>query len=347
MSTRKNHKKGGESISKKSASVKSIKKSPSKSAKKTNDLNPDKRHYYIVLGLGCTSTKKKDIDSWIKAVQMNVPGDIPIKNIHYVCHKMSSAINAINKVCVGKEIQIPLPLKLNKNTFLAKLLQEMIDLLQDGNEIYAYGISFGGAILNRLAEEMNKVQIESKMMNRLHIATFGSIYISLQENVKKINIMNYIALGDVAIKCNRLVVPSVWNPITPLVKIMNRKFIEVKNDDNIYNFIYLEYYNDPDPLQQTPEKQHFYRKTLSNITWLNLFENNDKEKPIYNNKIKPGLLIGNKQEWNIHNSYLHFIYYLMNRQTNTITNREYDDWNKVGKIIKDTNDIYSDKIFNR
>lgn len=88
----------------------------------------------------------------------------------------------------------------NKNkTIIDRHLENINKLEQENNynKIFIYGFSYGGGLANCIAEKLNNESIATK----IHISTFGSIYIpsdkgeSTQSNI---DIINYLAIGDIA-----------------------------------------------------------------------------------------------------------------------------------------------------
>lgn len=88
----------------------------------------------------------------------------------------------------------------NKNkTIINRHLENINKLEQENNynKIFIYGFSYGGGLANCIAEKLNNESIATK----IHISTFGSIYIpsdkgeSTQSNI---DIINYLAIGDIA-----------------------------------------------------------------------------------------------------------------------------------------------------
>jgi hypothetical protein len=99
-----------------------------------------------------------------------------------------------------------MPLK--ESNFVHNLADEITADLSNTayKNVLVLGHSFGGAIVNRVAEifNANYSQTRSVIYNKLSMVTFGSIYIPDYNNIDKINIINYLSNSDVAIKCNKI-----------------------------------------------------------------------------------------------------------------------------------------------
>jgi hypothetical protein len=160
---------------------------------------------YFVAGTGCDMLLygKKESDFFSNII---TGYGVPSENFKYKCHKFSSAVKAITQTFFQG-----MPLK--DSNFVNNLTREIYDDLKD-NHVVVFGHSFGGAIVNRVAEVMsNRLILEEKnkdpdVVNRIHrlsMVGLGSIYIPHGETQEGINILNYVSSSDVAIKNNRIV----------------------------------------------------------------------------------------------------------------------------------------------
>lgn len=98
--------------------------------------------------------------------------------------------------------------------FVQEVLDEIKDYMKQDVRIILIGHSYGGAVVSRVAEHLNKsIKKSTNSDNKLQVATFGSIYISEKRKVKNINILNYMFTKDVVLKINGLRQPKQVNNI--------------------------------------------------------------------------------------------------------------------------------------
>jgi hypothetical protein len=220
---------------------------------------------YFVYGMGCNQQlKPEDIKNirnnfsknWLKIR----PNQLKIK-----CHKTTSALRAIMHTLTGTK-----PIS-ETSQFLQDLKAEMKADLAAGKQILAVGHSFGGAIIGRTAMELHN-DPDVKNIKALKMMTFGSIFIPEPESVSKINITHYLAIGDVAMRCNGKRHPEDFHTTDQHYEIAFNspnneiEYIKIKDDANDKNIKWIDFYN------------------------------NDSHEPIY----EKGILT----EWQIHNSYM-------------------------------------------
>ena len=86
------------------------------------------------------------------------------------------------------------------NIFLQQMYNQINDLLNNENEVYIIGHSYGGSIASRLAMLLNN----HKYANKLHIATTGSIYLIGKKEVNNIDFNQYMMPNDFALKCTNI-----------------------------------------------------------------------------------------------------------------------------------------------
>ena len=151
--------------------------------------------WYFVSGLGCDlrRNEEREIINWISNET-----NIPEEKVKFRCHKSSSALK-----CIAKTYLTMIPLKDSK--FVNKLVNEITEDINksDIKSVVIFSHSFGGAMVNKVAEILNVS--ENININKLNIATFGSIYLAPEENIYNLNMFNYLSISDVAIKCNQVV----------------------------------------------------------------------------------------------------------------------------------------------
>jgi hypothetical protein len=152
----------------------------------------EKYHIYYILGLG---NKEDDTLFQEYNILYYCNDDHLIKKVHIIVNSnpLSIVKNIVKTVCFMK----PTP-----NT---KIVAEIRDLLVKKEKVLVVGHSYGGAVAGCVAEEFNKLnKLDKDLLKNLQIATFGSIYISPNNNVSNINFKQYMMTNDIALKCNKL-----------------------------------------------------------------------------------------------------------------------------------------------
>jgi esterase/lipase len=129
--------------------------------------NKSKILVYISFGLGCGGNTKNKISKSTK---------IDPKNIIILCHKTSSALKTIGQIYTGFD---PLAASNYVDAYTRSIISNSIIYEQ----IFVFGFSFGGAIVNRVAEELNKNSLINNVKSKIFMATFGSIYIPNDKGV--------------------------------------------------------------------------------------------------------------------------------------------------------------------
>lgn len=153
--------------------------------------------YYIFGADGAASIENEELKkNIIKTVSLNK------KNVEFVYNKneISEVLPNICRVCFTKT-QKPLP----NSMFLKELVEKIIQDAKSFDKILIFGTCYGGAIANRIAEELQLKSTENtilpKNLSKILIATFGSIYIANSDDISSINILNYLGIGDISQKC--------------------------------------------------------------------------------------------------------------------------------------------------
>lgn len=152
--------------------------------------------------------------------------NIPYENIHIKCYKQSY-INIV-KSYIGFT-----PLKVNrfKNSEITESLYEEILVLSAESEVIVIGHSYGGAIINRVALLMHQ-RLPIPPTN-VYFLAFGSIYIPRKRYEPfNVNLINYLSLGDVALKTNWLRAPKF---VDLKVALLNRDLTKWKRLKNRFS----------------------------------------------------------------------------------------------------------------
>lgn len=300
-----------------------------------NDPIKGKTLVYFVFGLGCDQL---DLDKEKKIFSRNT--GIDESNMILLCHKNSSAIKSIGKTYFNL-------CPLYDSDFIKKFTASIIANVKDYDKILIYGHSFGGAIVNRVAEELNK-QEDKSFYNKIYMAAFGSIYIPEKMSKQEgINIINYLARGDVVRKCGNNYAKEIDN--WEIDKFKNKKIVKIveiveidKAIRNKVSYVTLIY----DKIENSNIyginfcETHLCDK-LTDIKELNM--QTGLQKYIQTGKKKHILsgigasIFGSKTQWFNHTRYFDLIFEFIKQKTNDI---EYV--NK--KIDKDKIIPYTDNI---
>jgi hypothetical protein len=156
---------------------------------------------YYIFGAGCSMIGNNEYGSCLSY-------DIPAGVYTTRCPPDNSALAAILKLWFGNQIpftgQLFVPLV--DDPFFIELLDEIMNLIKNNKKLLIQGHSFGGAILNRIAIDINRnyknEEITKEQINNITFKTMGSIFIPNISLIQDINIENYLFLGDVAQRLN-------------------------------------------------------------------------------------------------------------------------------------------------
>ena len=266
---------------------------------------------FVIFGLGCSGDKRKELPL------KDYNGKIRYKKIFRKCYEHKSikpvlltigdrSINPFNfpHRNFSKEIRDTKSrtktksrksLKIKKDEDSIKQEKETESLLQKVKKrlmrnkdetkhvnVYVFGHSYGGLILNRLCEELQKIadtDPEFKNILKIHFKALAvnSIYVTNSTNITDINLINYMNIGDVAIRLNRFEFGFGWH-------IPSRDIIQSS------------------PINSNMDIKYIYIKEKK-LVW---YENNDYE-PVPDNK-PLSIIFGTSDEWNRHNSIMEIIY---------------------------------------
>jgi hypothetical protein len=169
-----------------------------------------------------------------------------------------------------------------------KLLQDVIDKLNHGYKVELYGFSYGGAVLNILANKIhlimndmitcNEKEMLQKFQTNLIIFTFGSIFVYDIFKTRNVKLYNIMMFGDVALICNGLNPREIIGQ--DIVLDSNMSFIELLPspvNDQIIAYYYYDYKNE-EPMSRVywifPEfsdhkKETKYKNLVENNSWYN------------------------------------------------------------------------------
>lgn len=150
-----------------------------------------------------------------------------------------------------------------------------------GINVYVFGHSYGGLVLNRLCEELQKIadtdpEFKELLKSHFKALSVNSIYVTNASNIRDVNLINYMNREDVAIRLNRFEFGFGWHIPTKL---------EIQNSD----------------INTNMDIKYIHNKEQK-LVW---YENNNYE-PVPDNK-PFSLIIGTSDEWKRHNSYIRII----------------------------------------
>jgi hypothetical protein len=211
---------------------------------------------------------------------------IPQENIKLRCAKTKSATNCILKTYFNM-------MPLTESNFLNSLVDEVTSDMNNESykKVVVFGHSYGGAIVNRLAEIMN-LNGENENLSKLYLATFGSIYLANEEKINKINIFNYMSNADVAIMCNKLPQKRFEDMHIKLM-LYNEIICALPPEDKSTKTKQLCLYDEPNPkwpngkplcLHRISDKLHLGKEgTVSIFKWREHNHYSDLERVIMKN----------------------------------------------------------------
>ena len=211
--------------------------------------------------------------------------NIKIERVKFRFHTIRSGLRTIAKTYFKCQ-------PLENSPFLNFLFEEIKNDIKNNFFVYVLGHSFGGAIVNRIAqmfsnedieyqnilsklseeyrkklENSNKINIEflhsatelyenekKKLnekyiinLNNLKMATFGSIFMAPKVSIGRVNLINYLSIGDVAIKCNKIE-PEKYDNLILSLKIKNKIICKLQKQDPESNIIQICLYNNEESL---------------------------------------------------------------------------------------------------
>lgn len=167
----------------------------------------------------------------VKKISTAINLDINEENVFILCNTLGSALENIvslwfkSKIPLFPDYFYTLPVDSNANYVYMK--SAVIDDVTKGKRVFIKGHSFGGAIVNRLAIDLqnyahsNSDSDFTKNINKLFILALGSIYVAPFNLVSKIQIFNAMNTGDVAVKVNGLTIPIDSIRKQPMVNGLN------------------------------------------------------------------------------------------------------------------------------
>ena len=195
---------------------------------------------YYVIGLGCKQISALSI-KYLKQT-LSRHSLIHEDNIKIECPETKSALANITKLYINKHIG---KLGLNpfsNSVFVYNLVNNIIADLNNRSieHVIVFGHSYGGSVVINCAEVIQnpnkRPPVSNSNLNKLRMATFGSIYLPKPDAFMRKHVVNYLSNGDVAMKINGV------KPID--VSLMTTKLKINRNPPNIICKILPKIYND-------------------------------------------------------------------------------------------------------
>jgi len=189
------------------------------------------------------------------------------------------------------------------------MLEYIIELISDGKEVFLFGHSFGGLIINKMCEKIqeyikNEEKTDEKKgflenyEKKLIVATFGSIYLPNKNTLDSININNYMHIRDIAIRLNHIRI--IFDGGVPKHSDLDNNFLckridkgtdkerdiiifKYNNIDPKKRVIFFNKYNDIGPITEKKiniikysKKEMEHHKNYTNLMdWLLVFYTNN------------------------------------------------------------------------
>ena len=266
--------------------------------------NQNIKLYYICGSEGAVSIENEELKKNItKTVGLNK------KNVEFVYNKneMSEVLPNVCRICFITNSK-PLP----NSVFLNELVAKIIVDAKSFDKILIFGTCYGGAIANRIAEELQLKK--SNLFNNLSkilIATFGSIYIAKNTDISNINILNYLGIGDISEKCLGINFKDLINKSNGKISIKKNNSTEPKESSRL-NLLTTEilYDSKKDPIIEYI--QNYQNPTI--IPLIHCIRISNKTICISSGKSDTICMCN----WIIHNKYGKILYTLLSNQTNNI-----------------------------
>ena len=163
-----------------------------------------------------------------------------LKTVHVLCD--SSTQNQVNNIGTyfcnpTKYSQLKRSMYIEDNKYYEESLNYILTYLKDPaySNVIVIGHSYGGSITSKIAKFLNTMRLSKIELNKLQMATLGSIYIPPVEKTKNIKIHHYVYKNDMAFtQCSRITNYSLY----PNLHVMKSTRASFKENENIFNTIF-------------------------------------------------------------------------------------------------------------
>jgi len=256
---------------------------------------------FFIEGMGCTEYTEDEKLNFAEQIGVE-PHETEI-----ICNIKNPLLNIAKTTCYLQ------PLK--NEPLLDKLADRILESAKQHKNVYVYGTSFGGMITNRIAEIFTQQFYKNgndstvkqnelyDLLLKIHFSTFGSIYIS-RKIADWIDIVNYIAIGDVANTCTRRVEHK---------HAIGKGEVEGKYTPLVYNFKKSKLAYNERPREESSSPR------IIDICLYKRNKKNDRQFTINCNKTISHIpIVRAVNEWKVHNSYFPLIFDMMRKPTTHI-----------------------------
>jgi hypothetical protein len=163
------------------------------------DHRSSKTYEFItIIGAGCSKSISRTFEQWIhRHIEDN---DLKINSNVVECNEsLMGILKVIAKTYCFMKPSV-------SDSFVKPLVANVEKMLNQNKNVVILGYSYGGSIAATIARALN----HHRNAHLLQVATFGSIYVAPAKEVSRVHIKQYMALGDVALKCANLTPPKAF-----------------------------------------------------------------------------------------------------------------------------------------
>ena len=160
---------------------------------------PNKTFEFItIIGAGCNKSNSRVFEQWIHR-HIDHNGLNINSNVVECNESLFGILKVIAKTYCFMKPSVSDP-------FVKPILANVENMLNQNKNVVILGYSYGGSIAATIAKALNN----HRNANLLQVATFGSIYVASFKEVSHVKIRQYMAVGDVALKCANLTPPKAF-----------------------------------------------------------------------------------------------------------------------------------------
>ena len=154
--------------------------------------------FITIIGAGCSKSISHTFEQWIhRHIEDN---DLKINSNVVECNEsLMGILKVIAKTYCFMKPSV-------SDSFVKPLVANVENMLNQNKNVVILGYSYGGSFAATIARALN----HHRNAHLLQVATFGSIYVAAAKEVSRVHIKQYMALGDVALKCANLQPPKTF-----------------------------------------------------------------------------------------------------------------------------------------
>jgi len=155
----------------------------------------------FVSGLGCSIQEytNKYLD------ELSNRYNLPFGITDEICHNLDKTLEDILSLWIKNTLFLTnyvISDPLTNNSAFNDHKEKIKEYLRKGKRVLLVGFSFGGAVVNKLAMDLNVEEPNERVLQNLTCYSCSSIFVAPFSKINKINITNFLLLGDVAQKLN-------------------------------------------------------------------------------------------------------------------------------------------------